>query len=84
MNTVFLLMAEYGTAEIPLLDICEKYFGLGERKALEKAGSQSLPVPTYRAGSQKSQWLVSAQDLASYLDSEKEKARKDWKRIHAA
>ncbi len=28
MNTMFLLMAEYGTATVPLGQVCEKYFGL--------------------------------------------------------
>lgn len=84
MNTFFSLMAEFETGEIPLDAVAPKYFGLDIRKASEKARAQTLPVPVYRGGSQKSQWLVSAQDLAQYLDAKKEKARNDWKRINAA
>ena len=84
MNTVFLLLAEFETGEIPLDQVAPKYFGLDSRKAAEKARTQSLPVPVYRGGSQRSQWLVSAQDLAAYLDAQKEKARKEWKDINVA
>ena len=82
MNTYFALMAEYETAEIPLFKIAAKYFGMDNKKAAEKARTQSLPVPVYRGGSQKSQWLVSAADLAAYLDQLKEQARNDHKRIN--
>lgn len=84
MNTLFLLMAEYETADIPLRDVAEKYFGLDFKKACDKARTQSLPVPVYRAGSQKSQWLVSAVVLAEYLDKQQEAAKKDWERTNAA
>lgn len=82
MNTVFLLFAEFETGEIPLSEVAPKYFGIDSRKAIEKARSQSLPVPVYRGGSQKSQWLVSVQDLAQYLDRKREEAREDWRRIN--
>ncbi len=83
MNTVFSLMAEFETGEIPLSEVAPKYFGIDSRKAGEKARSQTLPVPVYRGGSRKSQWLVAVEDLAAYLDEQKEKARNDWKRINA-
>lgn len=83
MNTFFCLMAEFDTSEIPLAEVCEKYFGLSLQKASQKARVQDLPIPTYRGGSQKSQWLVSAKDLADWLDAKKEQARHDWRRINA-
>ena len=43
MNTVFLLLAEFETGEIPLDQVAPKYFGLDSRKAAEKARTQSLP-----------------------------------------
>ena len=82
MNTFFCLMAEFETSEIPLSAICEKYFGLSLQKASQQARIQGLPVPCYRGGSQKSQWLISANDLADWIDFKKEQARHDWKRIN--
>ena len=78
-------MAEFKTAEIPLEKICEKYFNLDIKTASERAAKSKLPVPAYRAGSQKSQWLVSAQALAVCLDEKKKDAEDDWlKRNNAA
>lgn len=82
MNTVFLLMAEFETADIPLKKCCDKYFGLGEKKALARARLQQLPVPAYRGGSQKSEWLISANDLAQHIDQCRQQARHDWERLN--
>lgn len=84
MNTFFALMAEYETAEIPLERICQKYFGLEKEEASKRAGRGRLPVPAYRAGSQRSQWLVSAQALAEYLDERKAEAESDWLKLRGA
>ena len=83
MKTFFALMAEFGTAQIPV-ERCAALFGLSSKKAEEYASRQKLPIPAYRLGSQKSPWLVDAHQLAEYLDAIKEQARKDWERIHAA
>lgn len=78
-STYFGLLAEFETAEIPLEKVCEKYFGLGIDKAKRAALMRQLPVPAYRVtGSQKSPWLVSAADLASHIDQQREKARREW------
>lgn len=66
--TYFGLLAEFGAAEIPLDAVAPKYFGLNPAKAKARANLQQLPVPVYRAGSQKSPWLVSAAELAKWLD----------------
>lgn len=55
-STFFGLLAEFGTAEIPLVQICQKFFGLTEAEAKRRASMQDLPIPVYRAGSQKSPW----------------------------
>jgi hypothetical protein len=81
MNTFFSLLAEFGTGHIPL-DKCAHIFGLGPDEAAKRANRQSLPVPAFRAGSQKSPWLVDATALASYLDQLKLEAARDWRRIH--
>ena len=65
--TYFGLLAEFGESEIPLERVCEKYFGLSTPKAKRRACLQQLPIPAYRAGSQKSPWLISAIDLAQHI-----------------
>jgi len=84
MNTYFGLLAEFGgRAEIPLEEVAPRYFGISARTASMRAGAQALPVPVYRAGdSQKSPWLVSAVDLARYLDERRAEAREIWKRVN--
>lgn len=80
MNTFFALMAEYGTAQIPV-EKCAHLFGLSAKKAEEHAGRQQLPVPAFRLGSQKSPWLVDAQGLAAHLDSAKQRAAEEWQKV---
>jgi hypothetical protein len=83
MNTLFSLMAEYGTAQIPL-DKCAHLFGIGADEAAKRAKTQGLPIPAFRAGTQKSPWLVDASVLAGYLDALKAKAAQDWRRVRGA
>lgn len=83
MNTVFLLLAEYGTGQIPL-DRCAHLFGLSPEEAAKRAGRQALPIPAFRAGTQKSPWLVGASDLANFLDTQRAVAKRDWTRLRDA
>lgn len=83
MNTLFLLMAEYGTAQIPLVR-CARMFGMTPEEAAKRAGRAALPIPAYRVGSQKSPWLVDATLLAAFLDERKEQAADDWRRVNSA
>ena len=83
-STFMALMLEYETADIPLKSCCEKYFGISHEKASSKARHQQLPVACYRGGSQKSEWLINAHDLAEWLDRLKQNARHDHQRINAA
>lgn len=72
MNTVFLLMAEFETASIPLSDVCEKYFGMKPATADKKAALGQLPIPTFRAGqSQKAPRMIHIQDLADYIEQQR-------------
>lgn len=82
MNTVFLLMAEFGESDIPLERVAPKYFGIESKKALQKAALQQLPVPCFRAGTQKSPWLVSVHHLAKYLDEKRAEAEKEWRAMN--
>lgn len=80
MNTVFLLMAEYRSATIPLGEVAKRYLGLDEKSARARAARAELPFPAFRAESQKAPWMVSVEDLASWLDRERIRAESDWKK----
>lgn len=81
MNTMFLLMAEYETATVPLSQVCEKYFGMKATTAERKAADNKLPIPTFRtADSQKAPRMVHIADLADYIDVQRKASRE----LHAA
>lgn len=82
MNTFFAIMAEYETAQIPV-ERCAGLFGLDPKEASRRASLQRLPVPAFRAGTQKSPWLVDAKQLAEHLDAAKAKARAEWQKMRA-
>jgi len=65
IKTYTALLLEYETQDIPLELICEKYFGLNLKQAERQARAQNLPVTCFRGGSQKSKWLVDAEDLSN-------------------
>lgn len=83
-STFFGLLAEFdGRSEIPLEEVAPRYFGISARTAGARASAQALPVPAYRAmDSQKSPWLVSASDLAKYLDERRAAAHKQWDSVN--
>jgi hypothetical protein len=82
MNTLFALMAEYETAQIPLSK-CAHLFGLTAEEANKRANRHALPLPAYRAGTQKSPYIVDARSLAEYLDDRKNAAKAEWAKLHA-
>jgi hypothetical protein len=85
MNTAFLLMAQYdGLAVIPLDLICKDYFPhLTPTKLLEKVRCGEIRIPILRIEkSQKSAKGVHLQDLAEYIDKQRESARRDLEAFH--
>lgn len=84
MNTVFLLIAEFETSQIELSKLCEKYLGMDIRKASTLAANRKLPVPAYRIGSQRSAWIIHADDLARLIDSRRENAKKEWQLLRSS
>jgi len=84
MNTTFLLMAEFGSADVPLEVIAEKYLGLGKLKAYDRANFNELPFPTYHAGSTKSARMVRITELAEYLDNKYAEAKREWSNTNVA
>lgn len=83
MNTLFSLLAQYETAQIPL-DQCCHLFGLKPEEAAKRAGRHALPVPAFRIGTQKSPWLVDARTLAEHLDILRTNAAREWDKIKNA
>jgi hypothetical protein len=79
MKTVFLLMAEFEAATIPLSAIAEKYLGLKPATAETHARTARLPFPTFRMGeSQKSPRLVHVEDLANFIDTRRKEASEEY------
>ncbi|AUU37770.1 TPA: pyocin activator PrtN family protein [Proteus mirabilis] len=78
MNTVFLLLAEYETSQIPLSVVAEKFLSISPSWADKKANLGELPFPTYR-DNQKSGRLVHISDLAEWIDKKREVAKAEFK-----
>lgn len=85
MNTAFILMAQYnGRAIIPLDQICKDYFThltpeMFQRKVM--AGQIHIPITRLEA-SQKSAKGVHITDLASYLDTQRAAAVKEFNQVN--
>lgn len=78
-STYFALLAEFGTAQIPLEKMCKDYFNLSIAEAARKAAKQSLPVPVFVFRESKgSPYFVKAESLAEYIDQQNEKAKQEW------
>jgi hypothetical protein len=82
VKTFQTLLLEFGSADIPLEKVAEKYFGLEVPVAKKRAALDRLPIKAYRLGSQKSGWLVSAHDLAKLIDEAREEAQARWEKAH--
>ncbi len=83
VSTYFALLAEFGESDVPLETVCQKYFGLSPTKAAVRAGRHALPIWAWRGGSQKSGWLISLQDLADFIDEQRERAKREWQLVNA-
>lgn len=80
--TLFLVLAEYGTAQIPV-ERCAAQFGMTPQEAKAAARRQKLPIPAFRLGSQKSPWIVDATSLAEHIRRKRDAALAEWERIRA-
>lgn len=77
MKTLFLLMAQYdGQVVIPIEWVCRDFLGLSVDKFKRKRlmGEIDLPVMRLGANSQKANLGVHLEDLAAYLDRQREAA----------
>jgi len=74
MNTLFLLMAQYGgQAVIPLDRVCSDYMNLTVEKFKRKQLSGEIDIPVIRLGtvSQKASLGIHLKDLADYIDKQR-------------
>lgn len=81
MNTVFLLMAEFETSQIPLSVVAEKFLNLTASYADRQAALGKLPFPTYRDDSQKAPRMVHISDLAEWIDHQRGLAKQEMKHL---
>ncbi|CDY77984.1 hypothetical protein BGLT_06790 [Caballeronia glathei] len=84
MNTVFLLMAQFGArAVIPIDEVCRAYFPhLEVDKLLRKINYGEIKLPLVRIeASQKSAKGVYVQDLANYIDERRAAAKKECNQL---
>ncbi|SEU03896.1 Pyocin activator protein PrtN [Pseudomonas sp. NFR09] len=84
MNTLFLLMAQYdGQAIIPLDRVCNDYMHLTVEKFKRKRLDGEIDIPIVRLGaeSQKAALGVHLQDLADYIDRQRNKALKEQNQL---
>ena len=83
VSTYFALLAEFGTAHIPLEAVAQKFLNLDPLVAKNKAAKQQLPFPCIRfSQSQKSPWFVDANALASFLFELIYDEKKTWEKIN--
>jgi len=80
LNTIFLLMAQYGGRSlISVDDVCKDYFShLTPAKLVRKIDSGEIPLALVRIEqSQKAARGVHIADLASYIDARRDAARRE-------
>ncbi|ABI87972.1 pyocin activator PrtN family protein [Burkholderia ambifaria AMMD] len=86
MNTVFLLMAQYGaTAVVPVELVCRDYFShLTPAQLVIKVSLGEIALPLVRIeGSKKSAKGVHIQDLANYIDERRAAAIKECEQLRS-
>lgn len=82
-STYFGLLAEFGTANLPLDKVALAYFGYDPKFAARCAVRKSLPVPAFRLAGQKSPWLIAAQDLADWIDKARAASQHEYARMRS-
>jgi hypothetical protein len=72
------LIALYGPA-VPLEAVCKVYFGLSYEEARRAAGTNDLPVPTFRLrDSAKAPLLMHTAELAAWIDKTAADSEAEW------
>jgi hypothetical protein len=80
MKTLFLVMAQFESAEIPLEKLCDQ-FGMNTANANRKAALHELPVPFYKKAG-KGGYFCTIEDWANYIDTKAAVARQEWQKMN--
>jgi Pyocin activator protein PrtN len=78
-STYFTLFMEFQKAHIPIEEVAERYFKHNTITAKDQSRKGGYPFPIFKVGTQ---WMVDIIELAAYLDTVKEKARKEYELSH--
>ncbi len=87
MNTIFMLMAQYGAkAVLPIDIVARDFFQVTAAKLLEKIERGDIPLPVTRLDkkSAKGAKVVHISALAAYIDREAEAAERDQAKLTLA
>jgi len=85
LNTQFALLAAFEAPIINLKDVCQDYFGISIKTAMQKIKGEDFPVPTFRlVDSERAPVFIKVEDLAKYIDQQYKDASIQWQRVHTA
>lgn len=79
-----LLMHEFKSPNLPLVEIGAKYLNMSKTEVERKARSKDLPFPAFRMGGQRSPWFVDIVEFAKYRVKISEEAKKVYEKFNAA
>lgn len=80
----FLLMLKYKKPVVSLEELLPDYLPhLTLDQAYKRANKCSLPFPAFKSDGAKSPFYVNLSDVVLWLQSEQEKAKKDWVAMHS-
>lgn len=80
MKTVFLLLAEFDSAVLPLEDVASKYFGINSLNTAKRmAALNQFPIAFFKVSkSNKCPWHCHVQDLADLIDKKRDEAKLEF------
>ena len=84
MNTVFLLLAQYGRTIVPAEDVRRDYFAhMSPEVFARRVAAGEVPIPVVRMGDgQKAARGFHLNDLATYIDQQRAAAVKEFEQIN--
>lgn len=79
----FLLMLKFKRPVVKLEELLPEYLPhLTLEQANKRANKCNLPFPAFKSDGVKSPFYVNLSDVVMWLQSEREKAKKDWSAMH--
>ncbi|MFA0113550.1 pyocin activator PrtN family protein [Vibrio sp. 10N.261.46.E11] len=80
---VIIISTLYGD-EIPVKDICQRYFNCTVKTANERIKKNVFPVPAYRTtDSNSGDYYVDAKDLAALIERKSSEAKAEWEAVNS-